>query len=574
MIVAADEGDIHNLLESFAAIGLRLRTDVPFDIALLVKYFFRDAKPSKEAKVENSKRREEYKLKEELKSKKLYEYDNVDVIKTNSIGWRTISRGQVVEVKEPYLIRVRLNSGVEIDIPKDCVKLSKSKSPIDSWPDEFIFFERVLGLLRGLSASLNVTQSYLDLMTPYARLSLSTPSSGSSEVIGLDTNRVITNLLHSLVSNGDFLGCQVCVIKNGNILIDLAAGVNDPYHRKPTCHDTKFCCFSVTKGVTAAAIHMLCEDGLIELDAPISKYWPEFGQNDKSLITVADVLDHKSGLQHAGTEEFAADPYLACDTDAIMAIMENAVPDNQSGYHYLSFGFILDGLVRRVTSMGLKEFIDERICGPLGLGESFSIGHEENSNIPVATHVLNTKRLNIHKSSDKKTTTSGRRPIDAPSLLMNPTFLANNPRIQRSSLPAANGFFSARTLAKYYNTLTKASPLFKHNDGILNHLNSDSVNQLPNSLSNEEMLQGNDGKFSGGFMLYPRESSGPNKIKAFGHSGLGGSIALCDISSGDTISIAITTNRLSFDSVSTKKIIREIYKEIKIDPPYAFLKEE
>ena len=572
MIVAADEGDIHNLLEAFASIGLKLRPDVPLDIALLVKYFFRDAKPSNEAKIENSKRRDEYKSKEEVKKKQLYIHDSVDVTRRNLLGWRTISRGEVLEIKGPNMIRVRLTNGIEIDMPRESVKLSKSKSPIDSWPDAFIFFERVLGLLRGLTASLDVSQSYLDVMTPYARFSLASPSL-TSHVVGLDDNGHITDLLHSMVSNGDLLGCQVCVMKNGIVLIDLAAGVSDPYHRRPMCHDTKFCCFSVTKAVTATAIHMLCDDGLIELSAPISKYWPEFGQNGKKFITVADVLNHQSGLQHAGTEEFAMDPFIVCDTNAVMDLIEKASPERNSGYHYLSFGFILDGLVRRVTSSGLKEYIEERICSPLGLGEAFSIGHADHCKVPVATVVLNSKQVRAPKSSEEKsTTTTSRRPVDAPSLLMNPTFLANSPRIQQSSLPAANGYFNARSLAKYFNSLTTTSPLFKHDKGILYHLNN-AKKQSFGYVSNEQMLQGNDGKFSGGFMLFPKDSCGTNNDNVFGHSGLGGSVALCDVSSGDTISIAITTNRLSFDAAPTRRIMRQIYKELELDPPIAFSKD-
>ena len=82
MIVSADEGDIHGLLDSFSSIGLKLRTDVSFDINLLVKYFFREAKPQEEAKKENKKRREEWKEKEEMKKKTVYEKDSVDVTKT------------------------------------------------------------------------------------------------------------------------------------------------------------------------------------------------------------------------------------------------------------------------------------------------------------------------------------------------------------------------------------------------------------------------------------------------------------------------------------------------------------
>ena len=99
MLTAADEGDVHNLLESFQGIGLKIRTDSPFDIALLVKYFFRDAKPSAEAKEENSKRRKEYKEKEDVKKNSLYVLDKVDVTGRNVVGWKSVLKAQVVEIK-------------------------------------------------------------------------------------------------------------------------------------------------------------------------------------------------------------------------------------------------------------------------------------------------------------------------------------------------------------------------------------------------------------------------------------------------------------------------------------------
>ena len=85
---------------------------------------------------------------------------------------------------------------------------------------------------------------------------------------------------------------------------------------------TKFVSFSTTKGVAAAAIHMLVDEGRLDLDRPVSHYWPAFGANGKETVTVAAVMNHQAGLQNAGTKEFAEDPLLACDPMRTMQVRD------------------------------------------------------------------------------------------------------------------------------------------------------------------------------------------------------------------------------------------------------------
>ena len=84
--------------------------------------------------------------------------------------------------------------------------------------------------------------------------------------------------------------------QNGKVLVDICGGVADAYERKPVNSDTLFCCFSVTKGIAAASMHLLREQGLLDFDTPIASYWPEFGCHGKENITVAHVLNHQSGF--------------------------------------------------------------------------------------------------------------------------------------------------------------------------------------------------------------------------------------------------------------------------------------
>ena len=166
-------------------------------------------------------------------------------------GFKKLKKGEIIGIvnnsdtnnnnnnnnQDNSFLQIRCTNGKEIIVRRENVKLQKSRSPIDAWPDAFIFFDRVLGLLRGLTASLDVKQSYLDTMTPFARLALSRYNAHetldadvlNNELLahhlllgnttlpvlttGVDQLGGLQELLNELMSTGDILGCQVVVIK-------------------------------------------------------------------------------------------------------------------------------------------------------------------------------------------------------------------------------------------------------------------------------------------------------------------------------------------------------------------------
>lgn len=247
------------------------------------------------------------------------------------LGWKTAKNGEVLRVVPtgdggaPSLV-VRLTDGAEVCAPLPSCKLQTGRSPIDAWPDAFIFFERVLNLLRGLTASLDVKQSYLEIMTPYARLALRAAPLSSAACHGIDALGV-ARLLDAAVGGGEALGVQVSVRRNGSPIVELSAGACDPYECIPVAHSTRFCAFSVTKAVASACVYSLVSDGRLDLSLPVASYWPAFGANGKERITVADVLAHKAGLQDVGGSELATDPLAACDSVRMIYLVAAAAPD-------------------------------------------------------------------------------------------------------------------------------------------------------------------------------------------------------------------------------------------------------
>jgi aarF domain-containing kinase len=130
--------------------------------------------------------------------------------------------------------------------------------------------------------------------------------------------------------------------------------------------------------VAAGAVHLLAERGLIDLHAPVSKYWPEFAVNGKEMITVAQVLNHQAGLANVGMNEMSRDPYVVCDSGVMLNILANSTPEHVPGeetkYHYLTFGWLVDGIVRGVTGTSLRDFVNDNIGKELSIEKEFMIG--------------------------------------------------------------------------------------------------------------------------------------------------------------------------------------------------------
>jgi len=393
-------------------------------------------------------------------------------------------------------------------------------------------------------------------------------------------------------------------------VVDLCAGVQDPYEKRPVTPDTLFCSFSVTKAITATCIHMLVQDGLLDLNRPIADYWPEFACHGKDSITTAHVLRHEAGLSSAGLEDLTREPFLVCNSEYMHSLMASAIPDAPPGtstkYHALSFGWILGGLLSRVTQLSLGEYLEQKVTRVLGIEEEFKIGlgtdrfEKYNDAHRLATLVLMKEQPHQQPSAatqessstqaiagEESPTTdseeavgseSQRRPLQAPSLLMNPTFF-NNPRIREAVLPAANGHFSARALAKFYSALLNSKKhernpntdaLFEYEDGIVHLLNPSGSERVDGTVQGDSFLQEESGIFRNGYIIFPTSQQDGKKSKSFwfGHSGLGGSIAVCNPET--RTAVAITLNRLSLKNAATRAILLKIVTSLNLPKPSAF----
>jgi len=120
----------------------------------------------------------------------------------------------------------------------------------------------------------------------------------------------------------------VCVYHRGECVVDVWAGWRDDAGT-PWGADTMAPSFSTTKGVTSTCVHVMVERGLLDYDAPVAAYWPEFAQAGKERITVRQVLAHQSGLYHIRQMVDRADRML--DWSHMIAAIERTTPVHPPG---------------------------------------------------------------------------------------------------------------------------------------------------------------------------------------------------------------------------------------------------
>jgi CubicO group peptidase (beta-lactamase class C family) len=169
-------------------------------------------------------------------------------------------------------------------------------------------------------------------------------------------------------------GASLAVTLDGEFVVDLWGGTADRKRTRPWVEDTLVHVFSTSKVMVNIAVLLLYDRGLLDLDAPISDCWPEFGQNGKDTITCRQTLVHRSGLpgfgRSIGFEE-------AHDWDTVIGILERAEPWYEPGtdayYHPHTSGFMLGEVVRRISGLPFEEFFGQEIAGPLDADFHFGL---------------------------------------------------------------------------------------------------------------------------------------------------------------------------------------------------------
>lgn len=262
-------------------------------------------------------------------------------------------------------------------------------------------------------------------------------------------------------------GASLCVFYQGQPVLDIWAGTKNK-QMESWEEDTVSMSFSTTKGVASTLLHRLADQGLIDYDKPVAHYWPEFAQNGKKDVKVRHILCHEAGL--FGLTNLVDDASRITDweymTSALAAACPRHKPGTAHGYHALTYGWLVGEICQRVTDKPFTQLIHEQIVDPLDLDGLF-IGIPD-EHIDRRAHLITYHEKLVAKTPVKMTKPVTKGVYSAVKLGLRlarfniddamSAFVAkgiatldfNHEDMVKASLPAANGLFTARSLAKMY----------------------------------------------------------------------------------------------------------------------------
>ena len=258
----------------------------------------------------------------------------------------------------------------------------------------------------------------------------------------------LSEVLDAQLASGEELGAAVSVNLGGQTLVDVWGGYADAARTIPWGEDTIVNVWSTTKEITALAILMLVEQGLVDLDAPVATYWPEFAQHGKHDILVKQVMSHTSGVSGWDQPFVAEDMYdWEKSTSRLAAQAPWWEPGTASGYHAQNQGHLLGEIVRRVSGLPLKQFVAERIAAPLGVDLQIGAKAEDDDRVAeiIPPPPLGFDLATMDPTSPTVRTLTG--PVSDAAL-------ANTIPWRRADMGALNGHTNARALARTFSTIS------------------------------------------------------------------------------------------------------------------------
>ena len=341
-------------------------------------------------------------------------------------------------------------------------------------------------------------------------------------------------------------GAAVCIYHRGRKVVDIWGGTRDR-DGNPWRADTTAPSFSTTKGVLSTLLHVVLRRHGAYYDDPIARYWPEFAANGKEAVTIRQALCHEAGLYRI--DELITHAREILDWEHMKALVAAARPAHEPGtrhgYHALTYGWLIGGLIEALEHRALAEVLADDLVAPLGLDGAF---------IGLPAQALERRALLIAHDGVMRP-----RPVREAwqerlagwfeallarmgvelaefrsALTLNEPFDWNAVETVTACIPAANGQFTARSLARMYAMIACGGEL----DGV-RLLSEDQVREIGtirNRTRDRVLFLPMHWR-----MGYHRAfAPGASAPMAFGHYGYGGSGAFCDPSR--ELAVAFTVN--------------------------------
>jgi len=247
-------------------------------------------------------------------------------------------------------------------------------------------------------------------------------------------------------------GASLAISLDGEMVVDLWGGYTDEKKTDPWSRDSIINVFSTTKTMASLCALMLCDAGGLEFDAPVSRYWPEFAVNGKESVLVRHILGHTSGI--AGWEEPIRIEDLYDWEKATSLLAAQAPwwePGTASGYHAMTYGFLVGELVRRITGQTMGQFFKVNLADPLGADFHMGLPPEHDHRVVRAIPPTGYVAAAIPDMSTPATKT-----VTNPALRVEATWTE---AWRRAELGGAGGTGNARSVALVQSVLANGGAL-------------------------------------------------------------------------------------------------------------------
>lgn len=359
----------------------------------------------------------------------------------------------------------------------------------------------------------------------------------------------------NFADSGD-VGASAAVVMDGELVVDLWGGHLDVERTAPWQRDTLINVYSTTKTMSCLSLLVLASRGLVDVDAPVARYWPEFGANGKEKVLVRHLLSHTAGVPAWESRIDATDLY---DWDKVTALLATQSPwwepGSRSGYHAVTQGNLVGEVVRRVDGRSVGRFFAEEIAGPIGA--DFFIGVPAEHDHRVA-RVIPAPPLQFGSGD-------GSVAPDRDSI----PYRAANPRLvaeqsweipwRRAEIPAAGGHGNARSVALAQAAVSHGGRL--RGVELLSRETIDRIFDV--QAAGRDLVLGIGVTFGVGYGLNsPKNPISPNARVCY-WGGWGGSLVVNDVDAGFTL--AYVMNRMGQGTVGddrAHRLLRAMYASI------------
>ena len=339
------------------------------------------------------------------------------------------------------------------------------------------------------------------------------------------------------------LGAAFAVFRGGDLVVDLYGGFRDAGRTRPLQPDTLANIWSSTKGITAVAVAILVDRGLVDYGDLVGKHWPEYACRGKEATTVSHLLSHQAGLP-GFAEPISMEQFY--DWEVVTERLANQAPmwepGTKNSYHAMTFGFLAGEIVRRASGMSIGTFVRKELTG--ALDADVHIGLSASEDARVAELVPSPLELELDFSA---------APPDPEALasITNPTLvptLPNDRAWRAAQIPAGNGHATAVGLAKLYAVLANAGSF--NGRRILRPETIDKLDRV--QTERVDILLGiapmwRNGLFGNIGGMY---GSAPSAI---GHSGWGGSFGSADRESA--MAMGYVVNQMGHEALGDPRAV-------------------